>query len=61
MLERWFGTLAGLGQAVAVQDLPLVHGDPFDRLLAAQAIIEPMHLVMHDRKMAACVETAMTW
>jgi hypothetical protein len=25
------------------------------------AIIEPMHRVTHDRKMAACVETAITW
>ena len=30
-------------------DLPQVHGDPFDRLLIAQAIAEDMHLVSADR------------
>jgi len=28
--------------------LPLYHGDPFDRLLIAQAIEEPMHLLTTD-------------
>ena len=34
--------------AIAVQDLPRLHGDPFDRLLVAQAIEEPMRLLTHD-------------
>lgn len=34
--------------AVAVETLPSLHGDPFDRLLIAQAIEEPMRLVTHD-------------
>ena len=34
--------------AAAVEQLPPIHGDPFDRLLIAQARIEPMHLVTHD-------------
>jgi PIN domain nuclease of toxin-antitoxin system len=29
--------------------LPLVHKDPFDRLLAAQAMAEPMRLLTSDR------------
>ncbi len=31
-----------------VRDLPLTHGDPFDRMLAAQAIVEGLHLVSRD-------------
>ena len=34
--------------AVAVSSLPLHHGDPFDRLLAAQAIHEGMAIVTRD-------------
>lgn len=34
--------------AVAVEALPNHHQDPFDRLLAAQAQVEPMHLLTHD-------------
>lgn len=31
--------------------LPFHHGDPFDRLIAAQAIAEDMHLVTEDPKL----------
>jgi len=34
--------------AVAVEDLPAHHSDPFDRILIAQAIVEPMRLLTHD-------------
>lgn len=34
--------------AVAVQDLPAHHQDPFDRMLVAQALAEPMRLMTHD-------------
>ena len=33
----------------AVDALPPIHGDPFDRLLIAQALSEGMKLVTHDR------------
>ena len=33
---------------VAVEDLPNHHQDPFDRLLVAQARVEPMRLLTHD-------------
>ena len=33
----------------AVDGLPPIHGDPFDRLLIAQALSEGMKLVTHDR------------
>jgi len=35
-----------------VRTLPLIHADPFDRLLVAQAMAEGMSLVTHDRRMA---------
>ena len=34
--------------AAAVETLPAHHADPFDRLLVAQAQIEPMHLLTRD-------------
>jgi PIN domain nuclease of toxin-antitoxin system len=37
--------------ALLVAKLPLHHTDPFDRLLIAQAIIEPMHLLTADPKL----------
>lgn len=39
--------------AVAVDTLPPHHGDPFDRLLIAQARTEPMRLISHDAAMTA--------
>ena len=39
--------------AAAVESLPPLHGDPFDRLLVAQAFAEPLRLVTHDRAVAA--------
>ena len=47
--------------AAAVEELPMLHGNPFDRLLAAQARSEPMHLVTSDRALAAYSETTITW
>jgi PIN domain nuclease of toxin-antitoxin system len=35
-----------------VRALPLIHADPFDRLLVAQAMAEDMTLVTHDRRLA---------
>ena len=34
--------------AASVADLPPIHRDPFDRLLIAQALTEPMHLLTND-------------
>lgn len=39
--------------AAAVESLPLLHGDPFDRLLVAQALVEPLRLVTHDKRAAS--------
>lgn len=35
------------------ETLPALHGDPFDRMLAAQALSEPMRLLTHDPRLAA--------
>ena len=38
---------------VAVSSLPAIHGDPFDRMLVAQCLVEPMVLVTSDERLAA--------
>lgn len=38
--------------AAAVENLPRIHADPFDRLLVAQALTEPMKLLTHDAVIA---------
>jgi PIN domain nuclease of toxin-antitoxin system len=38
-----------LPHAVRVGRLPAVHRDPFDRMLVAQASVEELRLVTHDR------------
>ena len=37
---------------LALQHLPPLHQDPFDRLLLAQARTEPMHLLTQDAQLA---------
>ena len=41
----------------AVEDLTAHHQDPFDRLLVAQALTEPMRLVTHDALVARYSDT----
>ena len=38
--------------AAAVDDLPPIHADPFDRMLVAQALSEPMRLLTRDNLLA---------
>ena len=53
-LARGFGELpVGWRAAARVADLPHLHRDPFDRILVAQAVAEPVHLLTVDRKMLA--------
>ena len=37
---------------IALSQLPMHHQDPFDRMLIAQAISEPLHLITHDKNVA---------
>jgi PIN domain nuclease of toxin-antitoxin system len=46
--------------AVAAGKLPLLHRDPFDRLLVAQAITEPLRLLTADPQLAAYSELIVT-
>ncbi len=39
--------------AAAVETLPPLHGDPFDRILVAQAMTEPLRLLTRDAQVAA--------
>ena len=38
--------------AAAVERLKPRHADPFDRLLVAQALSEPLRLLTHDKQVA---------
>lgn len=42
-----------LDHITGVAALPPLHGDPFDRLIVAQSLAEPMRLLTHDRQVAA--------
>ncbi|CAN5348381.1 type II toxin-antitoxin system VapC family toxin [soil metagenome] len=47
-----FGELpVTFAHAAAVTELPPHHGDPFDRMLVAQAQTEGLTLVTHDRRL----------
>lgn len=43
--------------AAAVEDLASHHADPFDRILVAQALVEPMRLITHDPVVARYSDT----
>jgi PIN domain nuclease of toxin-antitoxin system len=43
--------------AVAVEALSSHHQDPFDRILVAQALVEPMRLMTHDPMVARYSDT----
>ncbi len=54
LLREGFAELAVLAPHVlAVQHLPWLHRDPFDRLLVAQAAEEGLHLLTADRTLLA--------
>lgn len=42
-----------VAHALAIETLPLLHKDPFDRLLIAQARVENMPFISRDRELAA--------
>lgn len=52
MDEHGFRPLAvSVPHALAVESLPKIHGDPFDRMLVAQAQMEGLTIVTSDRVM----------
>ena len=51
--EMGFGELAVSGaHAERLASLPPIHKDPFDRMLVAQSLAEPLVLVTNDRALA---------
>lgn len=42
---------------LGVAELPALHNDPFDRLLVAQALAEPLRLITHDAQVARYSDT----
>ena len=44
-----------------VEHLPLHHGDPFDRLMLAQAMVEGMQFVTYDRHLSRYDVALLTW
>ena len=42
---------------LGVADLPALHHDPFDRLLVAQSLAEPLRLITHDAQVARYSDT----
>ena len=46
--------------AAMVRDLPDVHRDPFDRLLVAQALSEPLRLVTSDGHLSKYTDLVIT-
>ena len=56
--ESRFKNLPVQGSHAAAHDtLPPLHSDPFDRLIVAQALIEPMRLMTHDATVASYGDT----
>lgn len=52
--ENGFHELPVAGHhAVALSPLPAIHADPFDRMLVAQSLVEPMALLTSDARLAA--------
>lgn len=45
--------------AVQVRKLPMHHRDPFDRMLVAQAMSEPLRLLTHDERLSAYSDLVM--
>ena len=45
--------------AAMMRELPDIHGDPFDRLLIAQAMSEPLRFMTADAQLAAYSELVM--
>lgn len=47
--------------AAFVERLPPIHGDPFDRLMLAQAMVENLQLVTFDRQLIRYGAPVLTW
>ena len=50
-----------LTHATRLRDLPMHHRDPFDRLMIAQAMVENLTMVTHDRAFTQYDGLAVLW
>ena len=41
-----------IAHALKSAELPLIHGDPFDRILVAQALVEGVPIVSSDQRLS---------
>lgn len=56
--ESGYHLLAVAAEHVAaLEELPAHHQDPFDRMLVAQALVEPLRLMTHDATVALYSDT----
>jgi PIN domain nuclease of toxin-antitoxin system len=61
-LESGFALLPlDLGHVLAFERIPLLHGDPYDRLLVAQAFSESLSLLTHDHRLRAYGDVVVAW
>ena len=51
--ERFTPLPVAIAHGLHTAELPLLHGDPFDRLLVAQAQLEGLTIVTRDERIAA--------
>lgn len=59
--ERWRTLPLDMKHAVFAGRIESEHRDPFDRMLAAQAMIEDLHVVTSDRLLAAMPGLQTIW
>jgi len=50
-----------ISHTLAVSKLPLIHGDPFDRLLVAQCKIEGLTLITQDKNIMKYDDISILW
>jgi PIN domain nuclease of toxin-antitoxin system len=56
--EAGYGVIDILpAHVLALEALPALYGDPFDRIMVAQALSTPLRLLTHDRTVAAYSDT----
>lgn len=62
ILEAGFQLLPlDLGHILVFERLPRLQGDPFDRMLVAQALSEGLRLITHDGRLAGYSNTVISW